>query len=187
MAQFKAFDSKVEISGQAVLGFVAALDWNKSIALEILSRHGIDNPQAQEWYSQQALLDAYQEIAENMGAHTLYQMGIKVPENAIRPPGMDSLEQGLALLDIAYHVNHRGGEIGSYKLEKLENNQAVMFCHNPYPCDFDRGLIVGVVRNFAGGAVVVTEKHAEGTGCRKLGGESCTYILEWVLFKERKN
>ena len=87
---------------------------------------------------------------------------------------------------MGYHMNHRGGEIGSYTLTQIESNRAVMVCNNPYPCDFDRGILVSSVRGFAGTTTLVTEKHDASQGCRKLGGESCTYILEWLSFKERK-
>jgi hypothetical protein len=183
MPQFKAFDSKVETSGGGMLALLAALSWNQTLAKEILAKQGIVNPQPDKWYPQQAALNTYKEIAETMGVHTLYQIGTKIPETAIFPAEIDSLEKGLALLDISYHLNHRGGEIGYYQLAKMESNRAVLVCYNPYPCDFDQGIIVGTVRRFAGGTVLVNERHDESAGCRKLGGTSCTYIVEWVLFK----
>jgi hypothetical protein len=188
MAQFKAFDTKVEVVGEGVFSLLAALSWNQTLAKEILARHGIINPQAGKWYPQQAILDTYREIAETMGVHTLYQIGAKIPENAIFPAEIDSVEKALASLDIGYHLNHRGGEIGYYRLDKMESNRAVLVCYNPYPCDFDQGIIVGTVRRFAGGTtVLVNERHDESKGCRKLGGASCTYIVEWLLSKERKS
>jgi hypothetical protein len=185
MAEFEAFDSKVEVSGEGVLALVAAFNWNQAAALEILGRHGIVNPQVGEWYLLQAFLDAQKEIATSIGGHTLYQIGNKVPELAIFPPELDSLEKGLASIDIAYHMNNRGGEIGHYQLVKMESNHAVMLCHNPFPCDFDRGLIIGTAKHFAAKGATVSIKHDESKGCRKLGDESCTYIIEWLEFKKR--
>jgi hypothetical protein len=187
MAQFKAFASNVEIAGEALLSFVAALSWNEVFVLEILGRHGISNVQPKQWYPQQAVLDFLREIAETMGEHTLYQLGTKVPEHAIYPPEIDSLEKGLSSLDVVYHLNHRGGEIGHYQLVRLESNQAVTVCHNPYPCDLDRGIITTTVRHFAASGAAVSVQHEPNGGCRKLGGESCTYIVEWILFRQRKN
>jgi hypothetical protein len=186
MTQFKAFANNVEVSGGVVLTFVAALSWNPALALEVLANHGIVNPQTDLWYPHQALLDVYREIDETMGSHTLYQIGSKIPENAILPSGLDSIEKMLNIIDVGYHMNHRGGDIGSYVLTQIESNRAVMVCRNPYPCDFDRGLLVGSLRGFSGVTTLASERHDESQGCRKLGGESCTYILEWALFGQRK-
>ena len=186
MAQYIAFDSKAEVAGAALLAMLDALKWNQTAALEILNKYNIVNLQADGWYPHQAALDTHREIAETIGVHNLYQIGTKIPENAIYPPDIDSLEKALATLDIAYHMNHRGGEVGHYELIKMESHQAIMLCHNPNPCDFDRGIIIATARRFATTGASVSLKHDESQGCRKLGGESCTYIVEWVLFKERK-
>lgn len=47
-------------------------------------------------------------------------------------------------------MNHRNGEIGYYKLISinLKANTAIMNCKNPYPCNFDRGIITTMARKF---------------------------------------
>ena len=79
---------------------------------------------------------------------TLLMIGRQIPKNAKWPPDVDTLEKGLASIDVAYHLNHRGGEIGSYRFEKTSANTAKMVCRNPYPCDFDLGLIDAVAHKF---------------------------------------
>jgi hypothetical protein len=185
MAEYKAFDPNAESNGAGLSALLAVLSWNEPLVLEILSKHGIKEVRMDGWYPHQAVLDVQKEIAQTMGVHTLYQIGTKIPEKATFPPEIDSLEKGLALLDQAYHMNHRGGEIGHYQLVKVENNQALMVCNNPYSCDFDRGIIVATARHFAGTVGFVNLRHDESAGCRKLGGESCTYIIEWLLLKPK--
>jgi hypothetical protein len=186
MSQFKAFDNQVEVSGAGMVVLLNSISWSKTSFLEIFGRHGIPDPQVSAWYPQQIALDIYQEIAATMGSHTLYQIGTKVSELSVLPPQIDSLEKGLAAIDIGYHLMHRGGEIGSYQLVKVEHNQAVMVCHNPYPCDFDRGAIIATARKFAVNGAAVSLRHADesSAGCRKLGAESCTYIIEWIAFSK---
>jgi len=46
----------------------------------------------------------------------LFAIGKAIPESAIFPPEIQGLEMGLSAIDIAYHMNHRGGEIGHYNL-----------------------------------------------------------------------
>jgi len=87
-------------------------------ATQILERHGIKSPEAQGWYSQQAWLDAFREIAQSIGPRTLNRIGTSIPNSAKFPPGLDTMDKALASIDVAYHMNHRGGEIGHYKFQK---------------------------------------------------------------------
>ncbi|MGD0659802.1 MAG: hypothetical protein ABSD38_17225 [Syntrophorhabdales bacterium] len=194
MAQFKAFSQGVEVYGQTVLSLVAgmsAMPSFKATALRILSVNGIDDPKPDQWYSQQAWLNAFKEIAEKVGALTLHSIGKKIPENAQWPPSVNSLETALASIDVAYHMNHRlNGKvmfdpatgkmtegIGHYGFEKLGEKKAKMVCKNPYPSDFDRGLIEAAAKKFApSGAFVTVAVTDDG---RKSGGDSSTYSVEW--------
>lgn len=181
MGQFIAFAENVEVNGQTVLSVVEGMPVIRQQAIEILARYGIQDPQPGEWYSQQAWLNAFKEIAQTIGPNTLYQIGVKIPDNAQFPPDIDSLHKGLASIDIAYHMNHRGGEIGHYELGEVQERQAVIVCHNPYPCDFDRGIITAIGRRFGppGTAIMVQHADVAQSGCRKLGHESCTYLITY--------
>jgi hypothetical protein len=194
MAQFKAFSQEVEVNGQTVLSVVAgmsAMPSFKATALKILSTNGIDDPKADKWYPQQAWLNAFKEIAEKVGALTLQSIGKKVPESAQWPPSVNSIETALASVDVAYHMNHRlNGKvmfdpatgkmtegIGHYGFEKIGAKKAKMICKNPYPSDFDRGLVEAVRKKFAPPGAFATVTVIEDG--RKNGGESSTYSVEW--------
>jgi len=41
-------------------------------------------------------LDTFREIADQVGPNTLYQIGVRIPENAAFPPEIDSIEKALA-------------------------------------------------------------------------------------------
>ena len=181
MAQFVAFAPGVEVSGQSGLSIIEGMAMVKPLTLEILKEHGLDNIDKDKWYPQQAWLNVYKAIFKRFGPSTLYQIGSKVPENAIFPPDIDSLEKGLNSIDVAYHLNHRGGDIGYYKLTSFGKNEAVMFCEDPYPCDFDRGIINTIVRRFIGTGSTFIVSHATQGGCRKDGGDSCSYTINYVL------
>jgi len=176
MAEFKAFTFGVEVNGETVLSIINGMESRREEALDILKKNGISDPRPGEWYPQQAWLDAFREIAERFGDGCLYEIGKKIPENAKFPPHIDSLEKALLSIDAAYHVNHRGGGIGSYKFEKTGGHSGVMVCKNPYPCSFDRGIIEALVRAFSPEASV---RHDAGAPCRQHGADSCTYIIEW--------
>jgi hypothetical protein len=193
MAQFKAFADEVEVNGQTVLSVVDGMRGFGGTALRILASHGIENPTPGQWYPQQAWLDAFEEIAEGIGPTTLLAIGRRIPENAEFPPEIDNIVAALSAIDVAYHMNHRIGErvlfdpstgamhegIGHYSFETTSPREGVMRCPNPYPCDFDRGIIEAMARRFrpVDSARAVVE-HMDGP-CRKHGGESCSYRVSW--------
>ncbi len=179
MAQFQAYSPGVLVNGQTVLSVVKGMGAFSRTALEILARHGINAPDPAGWYPQQAWLDAFQEISKSIGARTLNQIGQSIPNSAKFPPGIDSVEKALEIVDSAYHMNHRGGEIGHYSFKKTAAKQGVMECRNPYPCDFDRGLVEAMVRRFMppGSAPKVT--HDAAKPCRSKQGDSCTFLISW--------
>jgi hypothetical protein len=180
MAEFKAFVPGVEVNGETVLSIVNAMKGFEGLAIEILKNNGIDHPKPRKWYMQQSWLDAFKEISDKMGAETLLNIGKAIPENAQFPPGIDNLEKGLNLIDVAYHMNHRGGEIGYYKLVEYNEykKHAVMECKNPYPSHFDRGIITCFVSRFKASDHFSVELD-KSKPTRLKGADSCTYIIRW--------
>lgn len=181
MAHFKSFQDGVEINGESVLSIVDGMGVFKKRAFEILSKNGIDNPESGKWYPQQNWLNAFKEISEKMGTKTLFYIGQKIPENAKFPPQINSFDTALEGINMAYHMNHRNGEIGYYKyLGRTSNKEARMLCENPYPCDFDMGIIEAMVKRFKPeDAKSVSVKHDEKSSCRKNGHDKCEYIVFW--------
>ncbi len=146
-------------------------------ANDILSEHGPYPVETDKWYPQQAWLDALREIAEGPcnAMFNLVAIGIKVPEYASFPPDIDSVIAALHSIGTAYHMNHRGGEIGSYEASVINNHQVDLVCRNPYPDDFDYGLIYGTTRRFCPKNLHFTVYHDNEVPCRKRGSDSCTY------------
>ena len=179
MAQFKAFAPGVEVNGETVLSIVDGMGVFKNAAFKILSENGISDPKPGNFYSQQAWLNAFKQISATVGSNTLFSIGQKIPENAQFPPEINSIDKALAAIDVAYHMNHRGGEIGNYNFEKTGDKSAKMICNNPYPCDFDRGIIEAMTKKFKPAGSMVFVDHDDSQPCRKKEGESCTYIVKW--------
>ena len=179
MPQFQAYSQQVKVNGQTVLSVLSGMGVFRDSGVRILERNGILNLAPTAWYSQQAWLNAFREIAQTIGPKTLYQIGRSIPRNAKFPPGIDSIEKALGLLDTAYHLNHQGGEIGHYSFEKTGPSRGAMTCRNPYPCEFDRGLIEEMATQFKPAATVVRVQHDSAKPCRAKQGESCTYLVSW--------
>jgi hypothetical protein len=189
MAQFIAFRSGIEVSGHPA-AFLSASGRFAPAVRRILIDHGMLHLGPEDWHPMQSWLDALREIAALVGENTLFMIGKKVPDVATMPSGMDSLEAALRLTDVAYHLHHRlDGEvlidkqtgavregIGHYLLQSSGARQAVMVCSNPYPSEFDRGLLTGLARKFKPAATVSLD---ETRPTRKDGTDECTYILRW--------
>ena len=177
VAQFRSFSQGVQVNGQTVLSVVNGMGAFAATGKGVLERHGIKAPDAAAWYPQQAWLDAFQEIAQSIGPRTLSLIGQSIPKNARFPPGIDTVEKALASLNAAYHMNHRGGDIGRYAFTKTGPKAGVMECRNPYPCEFDSGIIQAVLRRF--GAVGAKVTHDASKPCRSKQGDSCTLLISW--------
>ena len=75
--QFKAFDPKVEVNGQTIFSVVDGMSKHQAMAFEILAKNGIKDLKPNEWYPQQAWLDAFKSISETIGPFTLCIIGKK--------------------------------------------------------------------------------------------------------------
>ncbi len=69
--------------------------------------------------------------------------------------------------------------IGHYHYNKIDENKVEIRCDNPYPCDFDRGIVEQMAKRFKPTGVIIKIKHNEAEGCRKKGGKFCIYIVSW--------
>jgi hypothetical protein len=180
MAQFKAFSNNVEVNGETVLSVVSGVGVFKKQALEILAKNGINDPKPGQWYSQQSWLNAFKEISEKIGPKSLFSIGKAIPANAKFPPEINTIEKALGAIDIAYHMNHKNGEIGHYNFIKTEGNSGKMVCNNPYPCEFDKGIIEAMAQKFKpADSIMAFVEHDDSQPCRKKGAESCTYLVTW--------
>jgi hypothetical protein len=197
--QFRPFEKNIEVNGQTVYAIIDGFKLLKSIAYKYLTDVGIGtfekdgtvriNPSA--WYSQESWLKAFENISKGVGNTVLYQIGLTIPRNAKFPPWVVDVDSAVKSIDIAYHMNHKknGKEmfdvatgkmtegIGHYGYQRVEGkNMIISVCENPYPCDFDRGILTFMAKKFQPDAEV---KHDDSKPCRKKGQDSCTYIITW--------
>lgn len=183
MAQFEAFDPAVEVHGQTVLTVIDdALarfsEEYRRMARDALADNGVRDPAADEWYPQQAWLNTFEAIAAELEPHILDRLGEQIPDVVEWPTGISSVEEGLETIDQAYRMNHRGGDIGHYRFEPIDDRSGEVHCKNPYPCPFDRGLVRAVARrNAPVEAFVFVEER--GDACRRDGADACTYTVSW--------
>jgi len=194
MAQFVAFQPGVEVNGETVLSIVDGMGVFTDRGYRILADHGIRDPKPGQWYELQSYLNAFKAIFELTGEFTLFNIGKMIPRNAQFPPGIETIEQALSLIDVAYHMNHRiHGQpmfnpetgtmlegIGHYTFTKTGDREGIFVCENPYPSDFDRGIAESMANRFRpddSEYVILQLDLTKPT--RKHGADSCTFNVRW--------
>lgn len=179
MGQFEPFEEGVEVNGQTVLAVVDGVpDPFRDRAYAILEAAGIEDPEPGQWYPQASWLDAFEEIWTDVGDATLRGIGRSVPENADWPVDVDTAVDGLQSLDEAYHMNHRGGDIGYYSAEPRNGNVVDITCKTPYPCAFDQGVVQGAAEAFEFDGAGIPRLTETSDRCRDDGGVECVYEVE---------
>jgi hypothetical protein len=178
MSVFQSYAPGVQVIGESIMAVVEGMGAFKKRAFDILARHHIDNPKPGNWYDLQSYLDAFKTISDELGPATLRAIGKKIPETAVLPPDLDTIEKALTLMDEAYHMNYQGGEIGHYAFEPIGDKKGMMICSSPYPCSYDQGIIAGFMNRLKRNNEWPALKHAPG-GCRMTGSADCRYNVTW--------
>jgi len=181
MSEFIPFDKNVEVSGKMVITAVNSFpEFQKEIGLRLFEESGIRFPLKEDnWYDQSIFLSALKNIAKEFGEHKLFEIGKLMPLKVILPSNVNTLEKAMKYINKAYHANHRNGDIGVYEFISFdrEYNKITMRCRNPYPCDFDAGIITSIARKFKK-SVNVTYDPSKGIS-RKEGGNESWYIISF--------
>jgi hypothetical protein len=173
MAEFVSFDPHVEVRGEVLMAWLSG---TRNKVRPYLQDHGISGVQAGVWYPLQPALDAMREFGLS---YSLFNAGLLIPEHAVFPPGLNTLSDVLRALDSAYHLNHRNGESGHYHVDFADEHTITVVSENPYPCEFDFGLLRYLADQFAPDDVNVQVAHDPKAPCRKDGDQSCTYHVTW--------
>ncbi|MDR1867771.1 MAG: hypothetical protein LBQ77_05860 [Treponema sp.] len=196
--QFKIFEPNIEVNGSTVFSIIAGLGYFTNLSRRYFSQVGIGtviNKQLHVdlngWYPQAAWLEAFENIANQVGDRVLFNIGLSIPAHAQFPPWVKDIHSAIQSIDVAYHLNHRknGKElfnlktgfmaegIGHYGYSKgLKENQIISISNNPYPCAFDHGIITAMAQKFNPFATVT---HDDMAPCRKKGADTCTYNIAW--------
>lgn len=197
--QYLPFEEGIEVNGRTVWAVVDGFSAYALLASEYLLAEGIGEKSADgmasidkgSWYSQEAWLRAFARIGDRVGDAVLFRIGLTIPSNAKFPDGTKGLHEAVRSIDVAYHMNHRKNGrvlydadtrtmtegIGHYGFEPVAGEKVIRtVCRNPYPCEFDRGLVTALAQKHEGTSLVV---HDDTQPCRKRGADHCTYLISW--------
>jgi len=187
--QFRAFEPGIEVNGQTVYAVVDGFS-NQAIPLRFLAEVGIAKPISDSWYPQQAWLDAFKRIGEEVGDATLFRIGQRIPENAVFPPNVSDIHSAMQAIDVAYHLNHRKAGtvmfdvatgqmlegIGHYGYTKVGDRKIHCRCETPYSSHFDLGIITALARRFEKNATCYLD---ETKPTRLQGAGACTCVVRY--------
>lgn len=198
--QIQGISRDIEVNGETLGAFVDAFRQYPSVVTKYLVKYEFLAPSntnagdidRAKWYPLDTWLSAFNAIAKEVGSNSLYAIGKKVPENVVFPPDQISdIHAALRSIDVAYHLNHRKKGVVMFNLQTGEmvegighmvyrpmndDRMAILECDDPYPCEFDRGVISTMAAKFEQGAKAF---HDNEKPCRKKGGASCTYVVQW--------
>lgn len=154
-------------------------------------RNGVVKFAPDGWYPLERWLNALERIGNEFGHYLLYQSGMTTPKNAVFPPTVVDIHSALKCIDIAYHMNHAthgqamfnpgNGQmqegIGHYVYAHVPGKNLITIeSSTPYPCDFDKGIVIAMAQRFQPNAALI---HDSSKPCRKKGGSSCAYHVAW--------
>ena len=161
------------ISGDAILPVLKALQV-KFLLKKLLKRYNLEDVAKGNYYSMKDYLDLLDEVERTMPL-LLKKIGTHIFTEAKFPPGIDTFEKALSVVDQAYYMNHKhhNDNIGHYHYTKLNDNEYLMTMTCPYPCSFDQGIIYGIANQFE---KVISVKHKNGN-CRARGSKKCEYLV----------
>ena len=171
-------DPSIEVCGAVVLAVVEVMGAFRSVALDILAKNDIVDPQPHYWYNLRSWLASFDTIITEVGPNTLHQVGRRVSGTAPIPPHIDSLHKAYSALDDAYYSQHRGGDIGHYHYISTGERAGTMISTTAYPTEFDRGILAALAERFEPHSLVDIELD-ENSESRMRGGESCTFLISW--------
>jgi len=144
----------------------------------ILNKYGLLSPSEKTWHAHRDVLQMIREVASGNNDCDLYSTGAIVQACLGLSDIKGGVNMALAAVDDQYQSTHRGPDAGGYQLLKWKCGTISVTCDNPYPCEFDRGMLESLLKRFAPSGIVPDIVHDHDARCRDLGDHACTYKIE---------
>lgn len=147
--RYLSSEPNVDVIGAAVISIVDNLQSDEIQPL--LEKHGLTNVQPETWYPVEKWLGVMNDLAQDANTTPNYvAIGMAVAENVVLPPELQSasLADILHMWDNIYQMQHRGGNVGSVQIEKIDENHYRSIHQHIYPDDLTYGLAYGWCRRF---------------------------------------
>ncbi len=178
MTEFSALSPSAEVKGRTMRAIIEGM-MNKDVAWAILAKYGITEIDPEKWYPEQSWLDAFTDIASELGDAALFAIGKEVPEVLdLSIINVKTAREAIEKLNELYQAHHRGGDSGEYIITDLDDNSARIISRNPRPCAYDMGFLKAYIERYNNGKPV-SITHEDDMCCRGLQFPECVYIVKW--------
>ncbi|MFL5562602.1 MAG: hypothetical protein ACJ79K_14115 [Gemmatimonadaceae bacterium] len=170
------------VRGGDVLAMLAATGAFRKTAEQLLAGHGITAVAPDEWYSLPDYASVMHDLEHRIGPQAVFRIGKEIPNHIQLPPGLDSFEKIASAFGPAFAMNHRNAANGGIDYEVTGPGAATIVSGTPYPCDFDRGVILGFFQLL----LRVTPHHQhDNLLCKKKGSAACVHYLSLETTPQR--
>ncbi|HEY8377972.1 MAG TPA: hypothetical protein VIK91_15855, partial [Nannocystis sp.] len=105
----------------------------------------------------------------------LMEVGRKMIESAVYPPGIDNIQTLLMSLGEAFRLNARGPGVGTVICTLEDDHSATLDWSAKGPCALCIGILEGSCRRFGVEPMI---EHGAG-GCKDEGAPTCIYHVTW--------
>lgn len=167
-------EAKKEYYGAALNSFVLAFGESNNLVKKILADAGIDRVDPERWYDYDWAISIFTRISEQVGHAAVMEVGRKMIEAAVFPPGIDSVQKVLLGLGPAFELNARG-PVGTIYITIDDDHSATVVRTQRGMCPFNIGIIEGCCARFGVRPLI---EHGPGE-CQDKGGATCTYYVSW--------
>lgn len=154
---------QAEVIGQSMISFADNL--RADIIQPILKQKDLEKIEEDKWYPHQLWLDILKSMNDTLvgqASEAFVAFGMKVVDNAVMPPEIQTVEDVLNALHAIHHANLRNvPEEEGYQVQKVEDNHYIVFHNTPNPEDAIYGFLWGLVRRFRPGNTNFTVKKIE--------------------------
>jgi hypothetical protein len=162
------------VSGRDVLSMLAATGAFRKTAEQLLHEHGITGVEGAGWYSLPAYAETLRELEQRVGPNAVFRIGKEIPSHIELPAGLDTFEKVAASFGPAFAMNHRNAGNGSLEYEITGPESATIVAGTPYPCDFDRGVIMGFFQKLL---QLTPHYQHDSLLCKKKGAAVCVHYV----------
>lgn len=164
-----------EYYGAALNSFVLAFGESHPVVQKILADAGVERIEPERWYDYDWASAIFYRIGAQVGRAAVAEVGRKMIEAAVFPPGIDSVQAVLMSLGAAFKLNARGPDIGDIFCTIEDAHSATIVRTQRGLCPFNVGIIEGACARYGVTALV---EHGAG-GCQDEGAPTCTYHVSW--------
>ena len=162
------------LSGGNILAMLAAMGAFRKLAEQLLAERGIDKVSPDGWYSLADCAAVLHALELRIGPNAVFRVGKEIPNHIQLPPGLDSFEKVAGCFAPAFALNHRNADSGGIDHEMTSPDSATIVSGTPYPCDFDRGVILGFFQTLL---QLTPEYQHDSLLCKKRGAAVCVHYV----------